>query len=489
MININNISAYLRFVILIFIVMLTIQPPVDLDLGWHLRYGEHFFKTGSVLKDNITSFVWPNYQWVQASWGYDLLLYQIFSHFGFFGVSLCASIFTLLTFIIITYPLKRFTFWQYLFLATTFLFLTSPMYITGLRSQTPSTLFFALVLLIADNALKKETKFLFLLPAIFFVWSNMHGGFALGLILLFIMWIIQGFLLLLRRKPVKTWLIFGVTLTLSVLTPLINPWGVRIYEETLKHSSNINLTGVAEWQPLFKVSLESALTILIVTFLAIVAYLRRKSLDIPYMVALVVALYLAFSAFRFLIIFGVMAVYFLSKNIPLVNWKQFVPQKFNWATKIIFVILIISDIFVFKYYFLLVNPKIVNFSWSSYCQTQRDCSEEISALMLAEPPKGNGYNHYNYGGYLSWRVPLIKTFLDGRMAAWEKDSQTPPLELGDQVLAAANPIPFIKLDNEYHFNWAIIPTTSPIVKYLDSLTEAGIWKKMYADKYFSYYSR
>lgn len=491
----NNISNILRFLILVIFFLLVIQPPIDLDLGWHLRYGEYFFQTGQVLKENILSFVWPNYQWVQASWGYDLLLYQIYTHFGFLGVSLSAGIITLLIFIMITYPLKRFTPWQYFLLATTFLFMTTPMYSGGLRSQTTSALFFTITILISSSSLKGRTKTVFTLPVIFLLWANMHGGFTLGLIILYTIFLCHIFLILIKKitqKPKNytapsTLKVFGINLFFSTLTPLFNPWGLRIYEETFKHSSNINLTGVAEWQSLFKVPLESSITIIIVTVLIFVGFIVRKNLNIPYLIGLGFTAYLAFSAFRFLMIFGIMATFFLSQNIPMINWRRIINPYFSWAIKIIFVLIITSDVLVFKYYFLLVNPKIVNFRWASYCQTIHDCSEEISEIMLKDPPKGNGYHHYNYGGYLSWRVPTVKTFLDGRMAAWEENGQTPPLGLGDQVLSSNTPIPFIKLDNEYHFQWAIVPTGTPIINYLDSLTEGGLWQKRYSDEYFSYY--
>ncbi|MBI2020025.1 hypothetical protein HYS94_01240 [Candidatus Daviesbacteria bacterium] len=483
----TSLSKYLKYLILVYLILFTIQPPLDLDLGWHLRYGEYFFQTGQVLKDNIISFVWPDYSWVQASWGYDLLLYQIFTRFSFFGVSLGASLTTLLIFILITYPIKRFTLWQYFFLSSIFLILTAPLYASGLRSQTPSALLFAITILITHQALRNTTKTVFLLPGIFLIWANLHGGFALGLLLLFVIWLVDGLLLLKGDKLNKKWFNFGIILGLSTLTPLINPWGIRIYQETFKHSSNIQLVSIKEWQPLTSMPFEAAITSTIVILLVTIGFLNRKNLNIPYSVALILSGYFAFSAIRFLIPFGIMATYFLAQNISIINWRKWFHPHFIWGAKILFILLLAFDFFIFKRYFLLVNPRIINFSWSSYCQTLGSCSEEITELMLKNPPQGNGYNFYDYGGYLSWRVPQVKTFLDGRMSAWEKDGQVPPLELGDQVIFSDNPIPFIKLDNQYHFKWAIVYTEAAITNYLESLVKAGLWQKIYHDSYFTYF--
>lgn len=485
----TNLSKYLKYLILIYLILFTIQPPLDLDLGWHLRYGEYFFQTGRVLKDNIISYIWPDYQWVQASWGYDLLVYQIFNHFGFLGISLSASSITLLIFVLITRPSNRFSFWQYFFLASLFLILTAPLYAAGLRSQTPSALLFAITLLIASQALKGFTKALFFLPIIFLIWANLHGGFALGLLLLLVMWLADGILLLKERKLNKRWSSLGIILGLSILTPLINPWGIRIYEETLKHSSNLNLTSIREWQPLTSMSFEAAVTAVILMLLVTISFLNRRKINLPYLAALIVSGYFAFSAIRFLIPFGIMATYFVSQNIDSIGWKRILPTYLSWCLKIVLILIITADLLIFRRYFILADPQIINFSWSSYCQTLDSCSEEITQLMLKDPPKGNGYNFYDYGGYLSWRVPQVKTFLDGRMAAWEKNDQAPPLNLGDQLVLSDSPIPFINLDNQYHFRWAIIPSDSRIVNYLDSLIKSGSWQKVYSDQYFTYYQK
>lgn len=475
-------KKFLFLLILIFFVATTLRSPVDLDLGWHLRYGEHFFKTGQVLKENIISFVWPDYQWVQASWGYDLLVYQIFQNFSFLGLSLTGSIITLLIFLLITYPIKRFGFFALLFLATIFLTQTLLLYATGIRSQTLSGLFFALTLLI----IHKKGKWYYCLPVLFFIWSNMHGGFALGLILLSIIWLFS-----LRIMPKKEWAILGLMLSLSFITPVINPWGLKTYEESFKHTSNLNLTIITEWQPLTQSLPETAIASLVFLFTMAVGFLsKQRQANIPYLIALLVTFYLALSALRFTIIFGIMATYILSQNIYLAKLPA-LKFKFlsfmHYIPKALLIIFIALDLFYLNRYLSIPNPNIINFSWKSYCDFFYDCSEEVTKAMLKNPPKGVGYNTYNYGGYLSWRVPQVKTFVDGRMAAWEKDGQTPPIVLANQVITANTPIPFKTLDNEYHFSFVVTLTPSATAKYLDNLINTGNWKRLYQDEIYSYY--
>ena len=184
----------MNFIVLLFIFIATLQLPLDLDLGWHLRYGEYFFKTGHVLRDNVISYIWPNYHWVQASWGYDLLTYQLFTHFGFWGLSVAAALICVAIFWLIVKPIKKRNLSGLFILAVIYLSHTGPMYVASLRSQTPSALMFALMLTLLPFKGETLQGYLFL-PLLFLIWANIHGGFVLGLILLWLMWFTQGFLL------------------------------------------------------------------------------------------------------------------------------------------------------------------------------------------------------------------------------------------------------------------------------------------------------
>ena len=61
-------TALLYFAVFIF----SINLPTDPDLGWHLKYGQYFFKTGEILRENIFSTMMPYYNWVNHSWASDV---------------------------------------------------------------------------------------------------------------------------------------------------------------------------------------------------------------------------------------------------------------------------------------------------------------------------------------------------------------------------------------------------------------------------------
>lgn len=478
-----------KYLIILSVFILTVQMPIDLDLGWHLRYGQYFFQTGHVLRDNIISYVWPAYTWVQASWGYDLLVYELFTRFGFWGLSVTCALVSTAIFLLVVSPVRKKSPQFLVFLALVFLTQTVPLYAAGMRSQTPSSLFFALFLLLVSPAVFSASPWIFALPVLTVLWANMHGGFALGVILAWIIWACYGVVLVFRKKAGLGWkrfFVVGAVVAVATVTPVINPWGFRIYEETFKHSTNINLTLIGEWTPLTSDRIETALFGLVALLVLFTAFKRRRVSDLPYLAAFFVSAYLAVSALRFVINFGLISVLYLSRNFRLSDWIPENRLRFtrNAATAV-FLTAFVFDLIVFQRFFYLTVPKLFRFTWETYCEAQNICSEPITQIMRNDPPKGHGFHPYNYGGYLSWRVPAVQTFIDGRMAAWaDAQGNTPPVFDGDRVFEDSTPIMFRKLDSIYNFTWIIIPSNSPLNEYL---LNSSLWNQKYRDKLFSYY--
>lgn len=459
--------------VLLWVLVSTIQLPFDYDLGWHLRYGEYFFTQGHVLRDNIYSFVWPDYEWVQASWGFDLFLYQIFIHSGFLGLAIATGVVCLLIFILATYPVIQLSPISVFFLGAIFLSQGSPLYHAGMRAQTPSTIFFTLALFCGINT--KYNKFL---PLVFLIWANMHGGFALGLGILGLIWFTDGIFSRAWRKG--EWRKLGILLVLSALTPLVNPWGISIYGEIGKHLTNTNLGGITEWASIAGYAIESKVFLVLVGIVITVAIIRRKRADIPLVIATLFISFLAYKALRFMIPFSVIVIFYLTRSLG--------KRPVHILLSCILILLVLLDYTVSRRYFFLPNPRrLTSFTWLDYCNELRHCSEEVSEIMRLDPPIGNGYHPFEYGGYLIWRVPEVKTFVDGRMAAWERNGQTPPVIDGDRIIMEPEPVTFRLFESRYQFQWAVVQTPTHIARYLDHLVANGLWERRYQDTFYSYY--
>src|SRR3989344_7900383 len=96
--NLGFVEKILSPALYLLVFLSSLNLPTDPDLGWHLKYGEYFFKTGKILRDNIFSTMMPDYNWVNHSWVSDLILYQAFYKLGFFGVTLLGAMLVTFTF-------------------------------------------------------------------------------------------------------------------------------------------------------------------------------------------------------------------------------------------------------------------------------------------------------------------------------------------------------------------------------------------------------
>ena len=62
-------------------------PPIDTDLGWHLRYGEYFLKNLTPLRGNPLTYLLPNYNWQPSYLFYDAAAALIYQKNGLLGLS------------------------------------------------------------------------------------------------------------------------------------------------------------------------------------------------------------------------------------------------------------------------------------------------------------------------------------------------------------------------------------------------------------------
>lgn len=428
--------------------------PVDLDLGWHLRYGEYFYTTGHILRENIISSVWPDYTWVQASWGYDILLYPLFRMLEFPGLSVAAALTSVLIFGIITWR-KRFSHTLFLiFLAILFISHTQPLFIAGLRAQTVSALFFALALWVYEE---KRNRWL---PLIVWLWANLHGGFVLGLGVLWVLWLGH------REKRSGFWL------CLASVIPILNPYGLALYRESFIHATNTSIASIGEWTPLFSSPLESTIALTVALIAAIATIVGKGKSSYTYLLVLGILTWLSQSAIRFIIPFGIFTTYLIAQAGERLG--RILPRSLRYCSVAGIILIAVFDLLVSHKYFLLPDTRLIGFTWDTYCSVLGTCSEPISQKLNAARPSGNGFNTYNWGGYLSYRVPSIKTFVDGRMTAWQRNGTTPPIDDAERVTVEKDPITWRRLDSQYHFTWAIVPDQSPIAKYLHQDTK---WKR------------
>lgn len=487
---VKNKKFLFSSLIYLVVFLFALYPYRDFDWGWHYRYGEHFIKTGQILRTDPFSWTMEGYQWVNHSWAYDPLLYLLFEKTGFLGLSLAGAFVALLAFSIGTAPYKI-VFWQKGILAIFFTVLTSGVIWQGLRSQIlaflPLSIFMFLIVKIHTRHQIPDTRHYLAFPFLFLLWANFHGSFTLGLLI---------FAIFLLSKVILTFSAFRVVprssavfipkhlvwLTFSFLTSFavtfINPYGYKIYLEAARHFNNPLLPYISEWVPAqFPSSFYNVF--LIYSLLLTIGFIRRKNLaDIPLIIATLIIFYMAFGARRYNATY-VVATLPLAALI-LADFK-FKLENFRATTFIFIIALFVSfEIAIFRH---IPQYQIFSQSIETYCSFGSSCSEGLTKYLLENPPQGRGFNLYDWGGYLIGRGVKAKFFIDGRMHLWEKGQYKVFLEY-EKMYYEQDWDKFTK----YDFDWVVATPNSKVAQKIKT-GEVGKWQTKYEDKRAVYFVR
>lgn len=382
---------------------------IDPDFGWHYRMGELILKSG-IPKTDPFSYTMSSFPYIDHEWLTDVFLFKVNNLLGYSFLSLIFSIIATVSLVIITKGFKKQEKAGLFKLSFLFLSAGTLLPFLGIRPQVLSWLFLAfwLRLILDENVFK---KYFFLLPFLMIIWANLHGSFAIGVFCLGLV----VFLRFLRTRKLQWQGI--IALILSTFATFCNPYGWHLWKEIWRTVSDPALRWrIIEWQP----SLFSpVLTYFLIVSLGSLIFVFRKKLSLEKL-----GLYLFFLAQSFL---GVRYVpLFLVVSVPLyfetidVFYDKIILIKFGkerWQKAGIFMLTLGLLTAGVQSYFSLKEGK--NLSEENYYP-----ASAISYLR-GQSLSGNLFSHYNWGGFLIWKFPEKKVYIDGRMPSWRRKENLP----------------------------------------------------------------
>jgi hypothetical protein len=385
-------------------------PVGDADLGWHLRYGEALVSQGHLIRDNQFSWLMPDYQWANHSWGFDAILALLFNGHRFWLLSLSAGILISISMLL---RLPKTITPSHLLSIAVVLFFNSQLLNIGLRSQLLSLLFTVILL----NQLEKITqnikshqilswKLLAPIPILFLLWANLHGQFILGLVLLFV-WCLSVF----ARSKKSQFRLIALFLSSLAIT-FANPFGSKLWQTTFDHLNAPELKYIYEWMP-WEFNTPRMISFLITIAAVWFVLLKHKPKSTP-LLPLAALTVLAITSRRII-------PYWLIIFIPYITeaFNYFLQKiKINLPLSLTIIGLITLNLYAFYHF---NQYQITRQTWDTYCQTQIMCSEPATRWLRQNPPRGPLLNAYRLGGYLTYRLPEIKPMIDGRMTIWQDD--------------------------------------------------------------------
>jgi hypothetical protein len=470
----------------LFIASLLVQPLIEPDFGWHLRSGLDLIQNGwRVPAHDPYSHTMPDWPWVNHAWLTDGFLGVLYRSFGDWGPLALIAAFALVT---------GMAFWlaagissagrtsRLLALSVT-LWVGLPF--LGARTQVVSLLGMALLLLWWDRYGSRRASGMWMLPGLFLLWANLHGGFTAGLFTLGVL-LATSILRVAWRwgdEPVLSWpemVRFATAIGLAALVTLANPYGWRLHEEILSSlTDRFMLETLHEWQPL---SLETRAGRWYVAYLALLAaglaFGCRRREPVRWLLLLV---FLIFSLrhLRNIPFFLLLSVSLLADMFDAVfrqaGKAAAGAEKSLRAWRLTGMLMMAALLAVLgpdhwqsvmksglapREYFRATDYPIEAVEWIS---THRD---RLGSRL---------FNPYGIGGFLLWWLPDLKIFIDGRMPAWR---------IGDRwifydyvAVTAWEPVELGVLA-KYDVDWAIVETDSALAGALEA---TGLWDALYRD--------
>jgi len=418
---------------------------LDPDFGWHLKTGELILERG-VPKVDWYSFTMSDFPWINHEWLTDILIYKLYSLFGYKATLLFFLILVSLAFLIF---LESRLFWYY-FGISLLGFLACSGFL-GARPQLITILFIALLWKGIRKFLDSDRKLIYFCPFLFLFWVNLHGGFSAGIFLLFLVLILELFKKSsffkkinsryfpqqkIGEQPLSKIKTLFFLFLFSFLATLINPYGLRIYEEVWRSAGDYFLTfHIAEWLPLFFGSF-SLSAILFIAFFLSLCFLFHKKIDSTYLIVLSVFFFFALFHQRHFFIFIILSLplfaellFYFWKEINLALSKRQTITNFHFKEKkeqkALFKLLYskkqFRNVIIVLFFVVLVFDFHPFLKEAAKKERLLDYPSEGAISYLATLPLSeNLLNEYGWGGYLIWKLPQRKLFIDGRMPSWRK---------------------------------------------------------------------
>lgn len=423
--------VFVLFVFLVVVGYFVASNSIDPDFGWHLKSGQLILEKG-VPKTDWYSYTMPNFPWINHEWLADVFIYKIYSFFGYqFLMSIFLAIFSLAFIILIKKKLIL------CFLFPVVLGYLASLGFLGIRPQFITVLFTAIILTILDKFFDNfKTKLIYFLPILFLVWANLHSGFIIGLLLIFLYLLLETFRKTklfnkiislkflsgqnLEKTSNKKIKILAIIFIVSVVFTFINPYGVRPYGQIFSVLGDSFLKShIIEWMPLFTTSdiWHSIFIILYIGFFVGLLLVFYRKIYFDKLIISLLFLYFAVSSQRNLLIFIILTVsifaellFYFKESVD----KDKIKSILNGYRKWIFVFICLGLLCLGIYPFIRDNIK---------AKDNNSYPEKAVEFLKTLPFSENLLNNYGWGGYLIWNLPERKVFIDGRMPSWRENGQ------------------------------------------------------------------
>ena len=443
--RIFSFPAVLATLVVVFVFALARSGLADPDIWWHLRNAEYLLDASKWPRVDVHSYTVFGNSWVNPEWLGELPYYVAWRAFGLLGIKLLSILILELIFGGVLYlcwhksgNIKASAVACYLAV------------LLGSVSFGPRILLFGYIYLLALLFLLEDFRLrgggrLWLVPALFCAWINTHGSWAFGLIVLAIF--IAGGLVggTWGRVEATRWSAaelrwLGGCLAASIAALFANPYGYRLvlYPLDLAFHQKLNIAHVAEWSSVDFHNARGKIALLLLVTLLLAALFGRGHWQLYEMGLALLGVYAGITYVRFLFLAGILTA-------PLIaNFLAFLPRYRPEVDRPAWNALIIAGAFTFMAWTFPTGKQL----WQS---VDREYPSEVLPSLSSLAASDHVLNYYLWGGYLGWRDPQFRDFIDSRVDIFEYAGV---LKDYLDLLDLKDPFPIL---DKYHIRYVLFP--------------------------------
>jgi len=394
------------------------------DLGWHLAAGDLIRAQGAIPLQDPWSFTAGSKQWFNLSWLWDVLASVVFQYTGFAGLTFMvvacgAAIAGYLTSICLSSGASTTAVCIAVF-AACFLFPCFEAAPNSNLGAAPNIATMLFSVIFYGECLRRKRRFL--LPVLMVLWTNLHGGFVLGFLIL---GVFCGTALL--RRDWVNFRIYTLTGIGCLIAILINPLGWHIYDGVTATLGHFVQAYIVEWWSYYRnMVMPGSIPGIMYVLVFVALELRdRGSAPIPLEARLLSWLFLALGIYQF----RYMSFFFVFSALPMaLHIDRLLPKRLNDSEvqKSLLAAGIVGAC-ALPLTYLHVEPAL---------GLPQMLSEQDARYLQTHHPHARLLNHWNVGGLLIFYTRgSIPVFVDGRAAtAYPDDLLHDYLKLPEQEI-------------------------------------------------------
>jgi len=331
-------------------------------------------------------------------------------------------------------------------------------------------------LLLVLERFQRTGKGLWMLPPLFALWANLHGSWAYGLVVIGV-FIASGLLqgqwgkvAAERWTPAELKKLLAAS-TLSVAALFINPYGYRLvwypFEVYTWYGRGGLLDNVAEWKSVDFHQPWGKLTMFMLLGLLAAAWFSPRPWKLRDILLSLFAVWASLVHLRFLLFAAIILIPILGPRLRLLSPYHANKDK-PWLN-------LVMTVFI---------AGLMLWMFPSTAQLQESIDgwfpRDALPFMQRKQMSGRLFNLAEFGGYIEWNTPELKTFVDGRADVFVNNGI-----FDDYMKINAIENPFELLD-KYKIEYVLFPVNRRLSYVLD---RSERWRTIYGDNVVKLYER